>query len=354
MHTGGPRQRNVVAHRLTEHRLTSVPRRRPASAAALATVLAACAGLVQGAAAHAAVAPSILITPVLIGASQLPATFTTNYFEDGDGAFDNVFVDGAQIQFTTNDSGDIMFTAAPPCGRHTLTVEEVRGEITNDTTGTFYVACITATPGTIATSLQPATITVAGGVFAPALPVVIRIDGNQVGQATTARGVMTISTPVTANGLGCGQHTVSATQLYTPPSEGAATETVIATAPLTVGGCARLTVNPPVMPDGTLTHVTGTGFNPGEQVAITWQGDGGAVVDACSSTAIGGQPVAADGAGNIDVYCLALAHESLGAEQIAAAQVATAQMPAEQATAPVVVEGGSMQPSSGDELIFRR
>jgi hypothetical protein len=318
------------------------------------TVLAACGGLAQGGAARAAVAPSFLVTPVLIGASQLPATFTTDYFEDGDGAFDNVFIDGQQIQFTTNDSGDIVFTASPACGRHTLTIEEVRGEVTSNTTGTFYVACITATPGTIATTQQPATITVAGGVFAPELPVTIQIDGKEVGKTTTTARTMTISTPVTANGLGCGQHTVSATQLYTPPQEGAATETVIATAPLAVGGCARLTVNPPVMPAGTLTHVTGTGFNPGEQVAITWQGAGGSVVDACSPTAIGGPTVAADGSGNIDVYCLALAHESLGAEQIAAVQAATAQLPAEQATAPVVIEGGSMQPSTGDELIFRR
>ena len=348
MHTGGPRQRDVA------HRLTSVPRRRPASAAALATVLAACGGLAQGGAARAAVASSILVTPVLIGASQLPATFTTDYFEDSDGAFDNVFVDGKQIPFAANGSGDIVFTAAPPCGQHTLTVEEVRGEFTGNTTGTFYVVCVTATPGVIATTQQPATITVAGGVFAPLVPVTIRIDGNLAGQVTPARGTMTISTPVTANGLGCGQHTVSATQLYTPPAEGAATETVVATAPLMVGQCAQLTVNPPVMPDGTLTHVTGTGFNPGEQVAITWQGPGGAVAEACSSNAIGGQTAAADGSGNVDVYCLALAHESLGAQQIAAAQAATAQMPAEQATAPVVVEGGSMQPSTGDELIFRR
>ena len=348
MHPGGPGQRNVA------HRLTSVPRRRPASAAALVTVLAACGGLAQGAAARAAVAPSILVTPVLIGASQLPATYTTDYFEDGDGAFDNVFVDGHQITFTTNDSGDIMFTASPACGQHTLTIEEVRGAFTNDTTGTFFVACITATPGAVVSSQQPATITVAGGVFAPLVPVTLQIDGNPAGQVTPGRGSMSISTPVTANGLACGQHTVSATQLYTPPQEGASTETVVATAPLTVGGCARLTVNPPVMPDGTLTHVTGTGFNPGEQVAITWQGEGGAVVDACSSTALGGQAIAADASGNVDVYCLALAHESLGAQQIAAVQAATAQLPAEQATAPVVVEGGSMQPSSGDELIFRR
>ncbi|HEU5334180.1 MAG TPA: hypothetical protein VFU73_15475 [Actinocrinis sp.] len=349
MQSGGPRQRDVA------HRLTSAPRRRPASAAALVAALAAWGGLAQGGAARAAVAaPSIFISPVLIGASQLPATFTTNYFEDSDGAFDNVFLDGQQIPFTVNDSEDILFTAAPPCGQHTLTVQEVRGEITGDTTGTFFVSCITATPGAIATTQQPATITVAGGAFAPLVPVALRIDGNQAGQVTPARGAMTISTPITANGLACGLHTVSATQLYTPPEEGAATETVIATAPLTVGQCARLTVNPPVMPDGTLTHVTGTGFNPGEQVAITWQVPGGAVVDACASNAIGGQSVAADASGNIDVYCLALAHVALGAEQIAADQAATAQVPAEQATAPVVVEGGSMQPSSGDELIFRR
>jgi hypothetical protein len=317
-------------------------------------MLAACGGLAEGGAARAAVAPSFLVMPVLIGASQLPTTYTTDYFEDGDGAFDNVFVDGQKIAFSTNDSGDIVFTAAPPCGQHTLDIQEVRGELTNDTTGTFYVACITATPGVIGTGQQPAQITVAGGVFAPTVPVVVRIDGTQVGQATTGRGAMTISTPVTANGLGCGVHTVSATQLYTPPVEGAATETVIATAPLTVAQCARLAVNPPVMPDGTLTHVTGTGFNPGEQVALAWQGPGGAVIDACSSDAIGGQTVTADGSGNVDVYCLALAHESLGAEQLSASQAATAKLPAEQATAPVVVEGGSMQPSTGDELIFRR
>lgn len=330
------------------------PRRRPLPAAALVAVLAACAGLAPGATARAATAVSFLVTPVLIGASQLPADYTTDYLEDGDGAFDNVFIDGQQISFGTNASGVIVFTASPACGQHTLTIAEVRGSFTRNTTGTFFVACITATPGTFTAAQQPAQITVTGGVFAPQVPVTLQIDGNPAGQATVAAGATTITATATANGLGCGQHTVTATQLYTPPQEGATTETVIATAPLTVTQCARLTVNPSVMPDGTLTHVTGTGFNPGEQVALTWQDQAGAVLEACSPTAIGASAVTADGSGNIDVFCLAVPHESLGAEQISAAQSATTQMPAEQVTAPVVVEGGSMQPSTGDELIFRR
>lgn len=134
--------------------------------------------------------------------------------------------------------------------------------------------------------------------------------------------------------------------------------TLPASTTFAVAGCARpqLTANPAVFVDGTYTHVTGTGFAPAEPIALTWQTTTGATLTACSPTADPPPALVADANGDIDTFCFAPEHQILGAAQIAATQT-IAQNGAQatrRAAAPVVIEGGSMQPSTGSELIFRR
>jgi hypothetical protein len=123
-----------------------------------------------------------------------------------------------------------------------------------------------------------------------------------------------------------------------------------ATAPVTVVGCARIIVDPGVLQQGMLTHVTGTGFLPRTPIAVTWQSLDGTLVGACAPDAISSPALTTDSSGRIDVFCLALAHLAIGALRIAAEQ------PPETETAPVLVEDGSMQPSHGNEnqFVFRR
>jgi hypothetical protein len=388
MQSGGSRQRHV------RHRVAIARRRSSATAAPIVTVLVVvCAGLAGGGQAQAAspgASPSpiptllpcqtpiaqarITITPSVVGRAQLPATFTTDdRYSAGSGGYKDVYtLDCAAANVTpvsVGDFTDASFTgdSTLSCGQHVFDDTYFAGGPPPDQEfyGTFTVSCITANPGTINSTQEPAQITVAGGPFltfvqdaAHKNTFTIDIDGTRVAGTPGPPPVVgvqgTINTVIAAQGLSCSTHTITVNE---DMGVGA---TITDTAPLTVQctqpppGNPTMTANPTVVVDGDLTHVTGTGFTPGAPVTVTWQTTSGTVLYGCSANALTGKPLNADASGKIDTYCLALPHGEMGAEQIAGDQPAAGQTPAEHATAAVVVEGGSMQPSTGDQFVFRR
>ncbi len=369
----------------TAHRAVRTARRRRLTAAlALLASGALTAVTVDGPASgaeRAAALPNIFVDPPRvvpdpIGSAQLPAAFTVHPNVNPATGY-SLTIDGVPQQFSIVDN-QMTFTAAPTCGAHTANVQAVivvPGAVRPRATGTsisFFVACVTLSPSSITYTSQPATITVTGDDWIPDSPLALSLDGHPIGHGanTDELGAFTAAIPV--SGLGCTPHTVTADQL--PPVETTYSE-VIASAPLTITDCPgtttttppatppssrgpKITADPPVITEGGLTHVTGTGFAPDQPVALTWLADptapapppsplpAGAV--ACSPNADAAPPVTADSTGAIDVYCYARPHEILGAAQLVAVQ-GTAQ-----ATTPVVMEGGSMQPSTGDQFVFRR
>jgi hypothetical protein len=355
VHPGRAHQRNV-AQRLTVLRLTVPRNRRPAALMVTATVVIGGA-LAGGRAQAASPAPQpITIEPSVVGQAQLPVTFNTN---DRFFANDVFLLDGTQLPFgpgngpvwvgTTGGGGaDLTLTAQTlSCGKHTLDDEYfVENTLDQIFEGTFTISCITATPGTVIGTREPVQITVAGGPFTLPGPATVEIDGKPAGSPVVPSGGQ-VNTAIPAQGLSCGPHTVTVTQTVRRT-------TITDTAPLAVTQCAQIGVNPAVLPDGTLTRVTGTGFIPNEPVTLTWQDTSGTVLDVCSANAVGGPAIVADASGAIDAFCLAPPHENLGAEQIAADQAPAGDLPGEHTTAPVVIEGGSMQPSTGGDFVFRR
>lgn len=359
-------------------------RRGPSAQSALILTVAVviCAGLAGGQAQAASAGPSpapcvtssavkVSITPNVIGQAQLPATFQTQdqSVPTGSSNPDTYTLDcknldqvgtvtvGRQKFVTFTGPGDLS------CGQHVyddqyfapvIGAPVVRAAVPDqEFFGTFTVSCITANPGTITAAQQPVPITVTGSVFFQDFnSFTVDIDGTPVSSSPTFNGD-TMTTVITAQGLACGTHTVTVNEKM------GGSGPIIATAPLTVIRCTqpKLTVNPTVVVDGMYTHVTGTGFVPTQPVALTWQTPAGVTLTNCSPTADSAPPLSTDANGAIDTFCFAPPHVIIGAAQIVATQNATQDGIAvtETAAAPVIVEGGSMQPSSGgDELIFRR
>jgi hypothetical protein len=388
MHPGGSRQRHV------RHRVAA-KRRRPSAAAAAAPIVTVLvvigAGLAGGGQAQAAspgASPSpsptptpispllpcqtpaakagIIITPSTIGQAQLPATFDPHVRYFNSTLYYDVYTLDCQKADITVVGNDVLFVnftgpSGLSCGQHVFDDTYYAGSPRADQEfyGTFTVSCITANPGTINSTQEPAQITVAGGPFLTFAQdssgnntFTIDIDGKRVAGTPGPPPVVsvqgTINAVIPAQGLSCGAHTVTVNE------DMGAGSTIIDTAPLTVRCTPAMTANPTVIVDGDLTHVTGTSFNPGAPVTITWQTATGKVLSTCSANALTGKPLNADASGKIDTYCLALPHGEMGAEQIAGDQPAAGATPAEHATVGVVVEGGSMQPSSGDQFVFRR
>jgi hypothetical protein len=319
--------------------------RRPVPSVLLVATAVVLCGVVPGGRASAASASPgtpqpIAISPVIIGSAQLAATFSTDdrYF-----AGDVITLDGGPVTASADAGGFLTFTAAPSCGKHTLDDKYlINGELDQEFAGSFIVSCITATPGAIIGTQEPTSITVNGSIFPLARQATVEIDGVPAGPPVPVPNG-TVNTVITAQGLACGQHAVTVTQTAVRGGT-----VITATAPLVVTHCARLTANPAVVTDGTLTHVMGTGFTPKQAVTLGWQTVAGVQLSACSPNADSAPAPTADAAGNLDMYCYARPHQVLGAAQIVAVQGT------EHAAAPVVVEGGSMQPSSGDQFVFRR
>ena len=346
-------------------------RLRPA--ALISTVLVViCAGLAGGQAQAASPAPnlpscvdvtkpSVQIFPSVIGQAQLPATFTTTdpYFAGRGGYFDAITLDCAKLSVTPVLEGESRYVsfigaASLSCGQHVFDDKYYAGGTVPDqeTFGTFTVSCITANPDIIIGTRQPVPITLTGSVFPQDFnSFTVDIDGTPLTTSPTFNGDA-FTTVITASGLACGKHTITVNDKMggSPP--------VIATAPLTVVQCSQptLTANPAVFVDGSYTHVTGAGFAPGQPVALTWQTVAGATLSVCSPTADSAPSLVADATGNLDTFCYAPPHQILGAAQIVATQTTTvgAVQSVQHAAAPVVIEGGSMQPSSSEnEFIFR-
>ena len=289
----------------------------------------------------------------------------------------------------TNSSGSyVSGDVSVPAGVVVCGANEVdwisSGDFITSTTVMVYCPTVQISPNPLDTGGGAATFSVAGSGYPPDRAVYLTLDGAALpfnDTYTDPSGAFTTSLSNPA--LACGTHQLTATSQ--PPVipqwniRSAAASTVQATPPIpasttftVVGaGCAttpptspspstpqqpppsrfppKIAANPAVITDGTLTHVTGSGFVPSQPVALTWQTPAGARLSDCSPDADSAPPLKANATGNIDTYCYARPHETLGAAQLVATQGVA------HAAAPVVVEGGSMQPSSGgDDFIFRR
>ena len=253
------------------------------------------------------------------------------------------------------------------------------GDFITKTAVAVYCPTVQVTPNQLDSAGGPASFTVTGAGYPPARVVDLTLDNSQSpfdgNFSTDGTGAFTKSTSVQA--LPCGTHQLTAASLpaLIPKRIRAGTNSVVAWPPLpasttlTVTGCTpppsryapKITANPAVITDGTLTHVTGSGFLPDQPITLVWETLAGATISTCSPNALSASPLVASQNGGIDTYCLARPHDVLGAVQIAAVlapinNLGAVGLPAapRQVAAPVVVEGGSMQPSSGDQLIFRR
>lgn len=304
-----------------------------------------------------------------------------------------VYLTGASaVQVGTlseNDEDTFVGTFTPTgavCGTNTVTVFDVlRGQTVNQGSATFVEQCpqITLNPATVAQSDEPTTVQVTGTEFTPAIDAGITLDGAQVADPQINR-TGGFTTPITVSGLACGTYPVTATmvlaniqsRLQTPGAPAVLTADIrplggvglsmagptstatTATAPLTVtcpapptnptppAGPVTLKADPSVVSIGSVTLVTGTGYTPNAPVTLTWQLAGGATVPATTT------PVTADGSGNITDSLVVLLPVAPGQCNLVATQgTATA-------SAPMVVQNGSMEPSTGDvggsdQLIFR-
>lgn len=266
------------------------------------------------------------------------------------------------------------------------------GDFIASTSVMVYCPTVEVAPNPLGTGGGPATFTATGAGYPPDRAVYLKLDGTDVplnGTFTDSNGIFTTS--LNSSALACGAHQLTATsqpQVVPKLVRSAAPSTVDPTPDLPAsttflvngGSCApsqspsssptpspsaptsstpalpppsrgapKIAANPTVLTDGTLTRVTGSGFVPNQPVTLTWQTPAGARVSVCSPNADSAPPLKADAKGAIATFCYAVPHEMLGAEQIVATQGSA------HAAAPVVIEGGSMQPSSGgDQFIFRR
>jgi hypothetical protein len=195
---------------------------------------------------------------------------------------------------------------------------------------------IVLSPATITHASEPAQIGVTGYRFNDRLPVSLTLNGRTAGKVMPDTDGLFTAT-ITATGLGCGTHQVTAAQQgFTAGSS------LSASAPLAVTGCAgRLAINPSVLQPGELTHVTGSGFVAGRPVTLTWRLPHG------GPPLLGRLPVTADSKGAIATWFMVMPGDLLGQRQLVATQAGTS------ATANAVVDGGPMEPSSAGRLIYR-
>lgn len=410
MHAGRARQRHVAHGHVSGRRVSRDGR---ASAAQLtarqltarrltARRLTVTLILTIGAAAYAGPAsaanPTIYVNPV----ETEPALFTlmdiwVNTSWEGSNPV-LIVLDGREVAsgLTAGNgsyiSGDV---PVPPgvvfCGSNEVDLIS-DGDFIASTSVVVYCPTVEVTPNPLGTGGGPATFTATGAGYPPDRAVYLKLDGTDVplnGTFTDSNGIFTTS--LSSSALACGAHQLTATsqpQVVPKLVRSAAPSTVDATPDLSAsttfivngGSCApsqspsssptpspsaptsstpalpppsrgapKIAANPTVLTDGTLTHVTGSGFVPNQPVTLTWQTPAGARVSVCSPNADSAPPLKADAKGAIATFCYAVPHEMLGAEQIVATQGSA------HAAAPIVIEGGSMQPSSGgDQFIFRR
>lgn len=286
---------------------------------------------------------AITVSPAVTTAARLPADYTVTpaNFPLAEGY--QLTLDGAQQTFGfVNDGEALGFTAAPACGTHQVVLSQRYRATTVSAAAPITVLCATVTlhPPSITQPSEPAQVTATGNGFHSGQPVSVLVDGTPAGSGTTnSDGLVTVT--FTANGLPCGDHQVTVTE----QSTATVTAPLSATATLTVTDCrttaAKLAVDPNVLQPDMLTEATGSGFTPGQPVTLTWQAPDGTPL-------LGSTTVTASSTGTIDTYCMVFENDQLGDRRLVAQQGGT------QAAAPAVVDGGTMQPSTGDQLVFRR
>jgi hypothetical protein len=284
---------------------------------------------------------AVSVSPSLVGNQQLPATFqvTPQNFPEPSGF--TLTVDGTPQGFTTTPGADLDFTGSPSCGAHQVTLSQPFDEQTISASTSFTVLCpqITLSPASIPLSSEPATVTVTGTQFHANQPVSISLDGTTVGSTVTDEDGG-FSVPITAQGLDCAAHQVTAAEQATP---GGAAFLFTASASLQVTGCKlSLAIDPTVLDPGQVTNVTGTGFAPGVPVTLTWQQPGGAPL-------LGGQTITAGADGSIGGFVLVLPGDLTGARQLVATQPGGLKL-----TASALVEANPMQPVPGGQLVYRQ
>jgi hypothetical protein len=329
--------------------------------AVLAAAALACTGLLASGA-TASTGDTLTLNPAAAPITQLQQFNVSGAITDATGTYLDVLIGGAAIGTVNVGDGGYTGTVTPPpagepgalaCGSNTVSIENppFEGPSPVLATATLTAQCstpipsptptvsaptIVLNPATITRASEPAPVGVTGYRFNDRLPVTVTLNGRTVGKAMPdTDGVFT--TTITATGLGCGTHRVTAAQQgFTAGSS------PTANAPLTVTGCAgRLAINPSVLQPGELTHVTGTGFVAGQPVTLTWRLPHG------GPPLLGRLSVTADGKGGIATWFMVMPGDLLGQRQLVATQAGTS------AAANAVVDGGPMEPSSADRLIYR-
>jgi hypothetical protein len=286
---------------------------------------------------------SITVSPALVGRQQLPPTFQVSPKSFPLSSGFQLTVDGTPQPFVTGAGGGLDFTGSPACGQHQVVLSQPFGEAVVSASQTVRVLCprITLAPATITQRREPAQMTVTGTQFHGNQPIAVSVGGRTVGSGVTDPSG-NFSLPVTVAGLGCGTQQMKASEQATGAGPAVALH---ASAPLAVTGCPvtrpTLTANPQVLEPGMLTHVTGTGFQPNRPVVLSWRLSN-------RTPLLSSMTVKARADGRIDTYFMAMLHDLGGARQLLAKQANTS------VTANVVVDGGTMQPSVGGQLIFRR
>jgi len=311
----------------------------------VAAALVLAAGAVLGGARDAGAAglavsserAGITVSPDLVGSQQLPATFQVTPENFVPGYAVTLTDGGASQQFSQGPGGTIDFTDSPPCGTQQVELSEFAGRITASAPLEVLCPAITLSPAAFPQVSQPVLVQVTGSQFGPDQPVTIALDGTAAGSAVpNADG--NFSLPITAAGLGCGRHEVTASEQAGP---GGATAPLSASAALRVTRCRlTLSIDPAVLEPGQVTEVTGTGFRPGAPVSLTWQRPGGAPL-------LGALTVSAGPGGGISGFFLVLPGDLPGPRQLVASQGAVT------VSAGAIVDSSPMQPSAGGLLIFR-
>ena len=237
---------------------------------------------------------------------------------------------------------------AAACGDDPVTIDN-GGPVLATASISVFCPALTVAPDPALSGGGAAVLSLTGTGYPPNRPIDLGFDGQT---HTTATSDATGTVHGTIQGItpACGQHQTTATA--EPPAQAATLPQdflpITASAPILVLGCGRIKADPSVIQQGTLTHVTGTGFLPRTPMTLTWQDAGGTTTVACAPDAVDVPALVSDAAGGIDVFCLALPHLTIGVLRLVAVQGP------EQESAPVLVVDDSMQPSNGDQFVFRR
>lgn len=355
--------------------------------------LTVCLVLIAGGAAYSGSASAIVISPPTLTVYPFETTlaqFTQmDVWITGAGAGSQVVMAlrGVAVASGATDSngryvsGDVPVpSGAAACGQNEVDWYS-GGDFITSADVNVYCPTVQVTPSQI--DHAGGAITVTGTGYPQYRDVVFILDDAQTGFDTVSTdGNGAFTRPTSLPALTCGTHrlTVTAEPPPTPEWEHAGSSSTVAAFPplpasttFMVTGCPtqpspppaaprpapKLVANPAVITEGTLTHVTGTGFPPSVPITLVWETAAGRLLSPCSPDADSAPPLTTGPGGTIDTYCLADPHQVVGAEQIAALPGAVdiaglARTDAAHVAAPVVVEGGSMQPSSGDQFVFRR